>query len=52
MTRTVESESISEALAIIDRNLVGLMKRELVSTNEVADVLLDVRALLATTEEN
>jgi hypothetical protein len=52
MTRTVESESISEALAIIDRNLVDLMKRELVSTNEVADVLLDVRALLATTDEN
>ena len=52
MTRTVESESISEALAIIDRNLVDLMKRELVSSNEVADVLLDVRALLATSDGN
>jgi hypothetical protein len=47
MTRTVESEAISEALAIIDRSLVDLMKRELVSSTEVADVLLDVRLLLS-----
>ena len=52
MTRTVESEAISEALAIIDRSLVHLMKRELVSTNEMADLLLDVRSLLSTPEEN
>jgi hypothetical protein len=49
MTRTVEPESIAEALALIDRSLSHLVKRELVSTNEMADILLDVRALLATT---
>jgi hypothetical protein len=48
MTSTVESESIAEALAIIDKNLMTLVKRELVSSDEVADVLLDVRALLST----
>jgi hypothetical protein len=52
MTRTVESEAITEALAIIDRSLVELMKRELVSSNEVADVLLDVRSLLRLPEDN
>jgi hypothetical protein len=50
MTSTVESESIAEALAIIDKNLMNLVKRELVSSTEVADVLLDVRTLLSTVE--
>jgi hypothetical protein len=50
MTTTVEPESIAEALALIDRSLTDLVKRELVSTNEMADILLDVRALLATTD--
>ena len=49
MTKTVEPESIAEALALIDRSLLHMVKRELVSTNEVADLLLDVRSLLATT---
>ena len=52
MTKTVESEAITEAVAIIDRSLVDLMKRELVSTHEVADVLLDVRSLLRLPEDN
>ena len=38
---------ISEALAVIDRGLGDLLHRELVSSNEVADLLLDVRTLLA-----
>lgn len=50
MTSTVEPESIAEALALIDRSLTDLVKRELVSSDEMADLLLDVRALLATTE--
>lgn len=50
MTTTVEPESIAEALALIDRSLTDLVKRELVSSNEMADILLDVRALLATTD--
>lgn len=49
MTETQEQtpESIVEALALIDEGL-GLMRhRELVSTDEVADLLLDVRMLLS-----
>ncbi|HET6663885.1 MAG TPA: hypothetical protein VFG94_06490 [Acidimicrobiales bacterium] len=40
-------ETISEALAVIDKGLGDLLHRELVSSNEVADLLLDVRMLLA-----
>jgi hypothetical protein len=41
-------EMISEALAVIDKGLGDLGHRELVSSDEVADLLLDVRMLLAT----
>jgi hypothetical protein len=37
---------ISEALGVIDDALAKMMQRELVSTGEVADLLLDVRTLL------
>jgi hypothetical protein len=47
MTETTDIESINEALAVIDRGLGELLDRELVSTTEVADLLLDVRTLLA-----
>lgn len=48
MTETHElDEMISEALAVIDKGLGDLLHRELVSSNEVADLLLDVRTLLA-----
>jgi hypothetical protein len=49
MTETQEKEIdevIAEALALIDRGLGDMMHRELVSTDEVADLLLDVRSLL------
>jgi len=39
---------IAEALAVIDQALGHMLHRELVSTNEVADLLLDVRSLLTT----
>ena len=45
-TRALD-EVISEALAVIDKGLGELGHRELVSSNEVADLLLDVRTLLA-----
>jgi hypothetical protein len=49
VTETRElDEMISEALAVIDKGLGDLLHRELVSSNEVADLLLDVRTLLAT----
>ena len=48
MTDTLEaSQVIAEALAVIDRGLSEMLHRELVSTDEVADLLLDVRTILA-----
>jgi hypothetical protein len=46
MTETSD-RVIVEALAVIDRGLGDMVHRELVSTDEVADLLLDVRSLLA-----
>jgi hypothetical protein len=37
---------ITAALAIIDKSLMELNRRDLVSTAEMTDVLLDVRSLL------
>ena len=37
---------INEALSVIDGALAKMMRRELVSSGEVADLLLDVRTLL------
>lgn len=51
MTETREhNEAVIEALAIIDRGLSDMTHRDLVSTVEVADLLLDVRMLLAAEE--
>jgi hypothetical protein len=41
-----ESDVIAEALGVIDRALGQMTSRELVSSNEVADLLLDVRTAL------
>jgi hypothetical protein len=46
MTETREAESITEALALIDQGLGDLSDRSLMSSAEVADLLLDVRGLL------
>lgn len=43
---TTNDAVITEALAVIDGALARMMQRELVSTGEVADLLLDVRTLL------
>lgn len=51
MTETRDPDVITEALAIIDRGLGEMLNRELVSTGEVADLLLDVRSLLSTDRE-
>jgi hypothetical protein len=45
MTDTNEAV-ISEALSVIDKALAQMLRRELVSSGEVTDVLLDVRTLL------
>ena len=47
MTETLEeSQVIIEALAVIDRGLSEMLNRELVSSGEVADLLLDLRTAL------
>lgn len=38
---------ITEALAVIDKALAEMLKRELVSAVEVGDLLLDLRSLLS-----
>ncbi|MDP9420960.1 MAG: hypothetical protein M3P53_12595 [Actinomycetota bacterium] len=50
-TETREPKIITEALAVIDKGLAEMLHRELVSTDEVADLLLDVRTLLATSDD-
>lgn len=50
MTETFDPETIQEAVALIDRGLGDIQHRELITTNEVADLLLDVRLLLSTVE--
>ena len=51
MTETREHEAITEALGVIDKALSEMLHRELVSTDEVSDLLLDVRTLLAARDE-
>jgi hypothetical protein len=46
MTEAREVAVITEALTVIDEALAKMLNRELVSTDEVADLLLDVRLLL------
>ena len=47
---TAHEAVIDEALRLIDTGLADLMHRELVSTDEVSDLLLDVRMLLMAAE--
>ena len=42
----IDEAVIEEAVRLIDRGLSDLMHRELVSTDEISDLLLDVRMLL------
>lgn len=37
---------VAEAVSVIDEALTKMMQRELLSSGEVADILLDVRMLL------
>jgi hypothetical protein len=52
MTETRETDVITEALTVIDRGLGTVQSRELVSTSEVADLLLDLRLLLLSAAED
>ncbi|MHB1137659.1 MAG: hypothetical protein ACYC2O_01800 [Microthrixaceae bacterium] len=46
-TQLQSDGSIREALNLIDRGLGDISERSIVSTSEVADLLLDVRSVLA-----
>lgn len=48
----IDITSIEEALALIDQGLGVMTDRQLVSTSEVTDLLLDVRALLSDTSNS
>ena len=50
MTETLDTTKIDEIRAIIDRGLGTTQSRELLAASEVADLLLDLRLLLATTD--
>jgi hypothetical protein len=45
-----ETTIVAEALAVIDKALAQMLNRELVSSDEVADLLLDLRLLLTAGE--
>ncbi len=50
-TQTIDRDDardgvVAEAVSVIDGALAQMMQRDLVSSNEVADLLLDVRTLL------
>lgn len=47
MTETPSTDVIHEALTIIDDGLGNLLHRELVSSSEMTDLLLDVRTVLS-----
>ncbi len=47
MTEAIDTAQLQEALSMIDRGLGDLQRRELVSSTEVSDLLLDLRMLLA-----
>lgn len=49
--KIVVPENVEEALSVVDRALSSFMHRELVSTTEVTDVLLDVRTALNRTAD-
>ena len=50
MTEILDTTKINEFRAIIDRGLGTTQSRELIAASEVADLLLDLRLLLVTSE--
>lgn len=49
-TNAMSEAVIEEAVRLIDGGLADLLHRELVSTDEMSDLLLDVRMLLTAAE--
>jgi len=50
VTERLDTATIDEIKAIIDRGLGTTKSRELIASSEVADLLLDLRLLLATSD--
>jgi len=50
VTEILDTTKIDEIRAIIDRGLGTTQSRELIAASEVADLLLDLRLLLATAD--
>ena len=50
MMETTDVVSVADAVELIESNLKDLQGRELVSAAEVADLLLDLRMLLAASQ--
>ena len=50
VTETLDSIKIDELKAAIDRGLGSTKERQLIAASEVADLLLDIRLLLAEDE--
>ena len=50
MSETLDSIKIDELKAAIDRGLGSTKERQLIAASEVADLLLDIRLLLAEDE--
>lgn len=48
MTETLDTTTVVEALTVIDEGLARFAARELVSSSEVSDLLLDLRTVLVT----
>lgn len=42
-----KQDVVVEALAVVDKALTEMLRRELVSSGEVADLLLDLRSILS-----
>ena len=47
MTETSETKVVNEALVVIDRELLRLAARDMVTAGDVTNLLLDLRLLLA-----
>jgi hypothetical protein len=50
MVEVKNAGAVAEAIAVIDRALAEMLRRELVSSGEVSDLLLDLRLLLTADE--
>lgn len=46
MTETIDEAAVTEALGLIDAQLLIMHTREIVSATDVSDLLLDLRQLL------